>query len=128
MHAAPTHRVEIDRERKLAILTMLAMLGPEDASWAGEELRAAIQTFGPDIGQHVTLYDLSAVPSMPTATIDQTLQTLDHPAVREIWARKIAFVVTTATARMQARRLQQVRKDIGVFDSREAAIAWLMEP
>ncbi len=128
MDGEATHRIEIDRERKLVILTMLAMLGPEDASWAGEELRAAIQTFGPDIGQHVTLYDLSAVPSMPASTIDQTVQTLDHPAVRQIWARKIAFVATTATARMQGRRLQQVRPDIGVFDTRETAVAWLMEP
>lgn len=118
----------MDRKHKLVILTVLSMLGPEDSAWAGEELRAQIQTFGPDIGNHVTLYDMSAVPSVPTATIDQTLRTLDHPAVREIWARKVAFVVTTATARMQVSRLQKLRPDIAMFDTRAAAVAWLVEP
>ncbi|OYX48617.1 MAG: hypothetical protein B7Y97_10865 [Sphingomonas sp. 32-66-10] len=122
------YRLEIDRARTLLILTVSTMESPEDSAWAGEELRAAIQSFGPDIGQHVTLYDGSAIPSLPTATIDQMLQTLDHPAVRAIWARKVAFVVTTATARMQVKRLQQVRPDIAVFDTRDAAIAWLTEP
>ena len=128
MDEPATHRVEVDHERKLVILTVFSMLAPEDSSWAGEELRAAIQTFGPDIGQHATLYDMSAVPSMPTATIDQTLQTLDNPAVRAIWARKVGFVVTTATARMQVTRLQKVRPDIGVFETRESAVAWLVAP
>ncbi len=122
------YRLEIDRARKLLILTVATMQSPEDSAWAGEELRAAIQSFGPDIGRHVTLYDGSAIPSLPTATIDQMLQTLDHPAVRAIWARKVAFVVTTATARMQVKRLQQVRPDIAVFDNRDTAIAWLTEP
>lgn len=128
MEDAPSYRLEVDRERKLLILTALTMQTPEDSAWAGEELRAAIQSFGPDIGQHVTLYDGSLIPSLPTATVDQILKTLDHPAVRAIWARKVAFVVATATARMQIRRLQQVRPDIAVFDTRDAAIAWLMEP
>ncbi|MCR5869774.1 MULTISPECIES: hypothetical protein [unclassified Sphingomonas] len=128
MQGEDTYRLEVDRERKLVILTVFSMLGPEDSSWAGEELRAGIQTFGPDIGKHATLYDMSAVPGMPTATIDRTLATLDHPAVRKIWARKIAFVVTTATARMQVTRLQKLRPDIAMFDTRESAVAWLVAP
>jgi len=128
MEEPPSYRIEVDRQRKLLILTALTMHVPEESAWAGEELRAAIQSFGPDIGQHVTLYDGSLIPSLPTATVDQLQQTLDHPAVRALWARKVAFVVKTATARMQITRLQQVRPDIAVFETREAAIAWLMEP
>lgn len=127
MEEGPNYTLEVDRARKLLILTALTMHAPEDSAWAGEELRAAIQSFGPDIGQHVTLYDGSAIPSLPTATVDQMLKTLDHPSVREIWARKVAFVVTTATARLQIKRLQQVRPDIAVFDTRAAAMAWLVE-
>lgn len=128
MDEQPSHRLEVDRARKLLVLTPLTMYTPEESAWAGEELRAAIQSFGPDIGQHVTLYDGSAIPSLPTATVDQMLVTLDNPAVRAIWARKVAFVATTATARMQIKRLQQIRPDICVFDDRETAIAWLVEP
>lgn len=128
MDEQPSHRLEVDRARKLLVLTPLTMHTPEESAWAGEELRAAIQSLGPDIGQHVTLYDGSAIPSLPTATVDQMLVTLDNPAVRAIWARKVAFVATTATARMQIKRLQQIRPDICVFDDRETAIAWLVEP
>lgn len=123
-----THRIVIDRPRKLVIVEAHAILSPEDAGWVGEELRAAIQTFGNDIGQHVTLYDISGVAAVPTATIDLLLQTFDNPAVRALWARKVAFVVTNATGRMQVKRLQKVRPDFGVFAKREDAIAWLLAP
>ncbi|MDR6852966.1 hypothetical protein J2Y54_002486 [Sphingomonas sp. BE123] len=128
MDEQPSYRLEVDRARKLLILTALAMHEPEESGWVGEDLRAAIQSFGPDIGQHATLYDGSAIAGMPRATIDQMVRTLDHPAVRAIWARKVAFVVVTAMARLQVRRLQQVRPDIRMFDTRDDAIAWLTAP
>lgn len=128
MQGPVTHRLEVDRPRKLVILEILTMLDPEDAAWVGEELREAVRSFGDEVGQHVTLYDGSAVPSLPTATIDLLQQTFDNPAVRAIWARKVAFVVKTATARMQVRRLQLVRPDFGLFEDREEAIAWLVAP
>lgn len=128
MSAPLTHRIIVDRPRKLVIVEAYTVLSPEDSSWVGEELRAAIRTFGDEIGQHVTLYDVSGVPAVPTATIDMMMESFDHPAVRALWARKVAFVVTNATGRMQAKRLQKVRPDFGIFARRDAAIAWLMEP
>lgn len=128
MQGPVTHRITVDRPRKLLIVEAFAVLSPEDAGWVGEELRAAIRTFGDEVGQHVTLYDVSGVPAVPTATIDLMLRTFDNPAVRALWARKVAFVVTNATGRMQVKRLRQVRPDFGLFDDREAAIAWLVAP
>ena len=128
MDAPLTHRIVVDRPRKLVILEAHAIPSPEDSSWIGEELRAAIQSFGDEIGQHVTLYDVSRIPAVPTATINLVLRTFDNPAVRALWARKVAFVVTNATGRMQVKRLQKVRPDFGIFAKRDAAIAWLLEP
>lgn len=128
MQVPLTHRIVVDRPRKLVIVEAHAILSPEDAGWVGEELRAAIRTFGDEIGQHVTLYDVSGVSAVPTATIDLMMRTFDHPAVRALWARKVAFVVTNATGRMQVKRLQKVRSDFGIYSDREAAIAWLLEP
>lgn len=128
MQVPLTHRIVVDRPRKLVIVEAHAILSPEDAGWVGEELRAAIRTFGDEIGQHVTLYDVSGVPAVPTATIDLMMRTFDHPAVRALWARKVAFVVTNATGRMQVKRLRKVRSDFGIYSDREAAIAWLLEP
>lgn len=128
MQTPLTHRIVVDRPRKLVIVEVYAILSPEDAGWVGEELRAAIRTFGDEIGQHVTLYDVSGVAAVPTATIDMMLYTFDHPAVRALWARKVAFVVTSATGRMQVKRLRKVRPDFGIYATREEAVAWLLEP
>lgn len=123
-----SHSIQVDLERKLVDLRIGGLISPEDAAWIGEELRAAIRALGPDVGKHVTLYDGSGVPVVPQETVELIKNTLDNPAVRAIWARKVAFVVSTALARMQAQRLREVRADIGIFDDRESAIAWLMEP
>ncbi|MDG2533194.1 STAS/SEC14 domain-containing protein [Sphingomonas sp. HITSZ_GF] len=123
-----SHSIEVDLERKLLDLRIGGLVSPEDAAWIGEELRAAIRALGPDVGKHVTLYDASAVHVVPQETVELIKHTLDNPAVRQLWARKVAFVVHTALARLQVQRLREVRADIGVFDDRETAIAWLMEP
>ncbi|WP_343521612.1 hypothetical protein [Sphingomonas sp.] len=128
MDAPLTHRIVVDRPRKLIIVEAHMILSPEDAGWIGEELRAVMRSFGDDIGQHLTLYDMSGVPAVPTATIDMLMRTFDNAAVRALWARKVAFVVTNATGRMQVKRLRRVRPDFGIFDGRDAAIAWLVEP
>ena len=123
-----SHSIQIDRARKLVDLKVSGLLNPEDAAWIGEELRAAIRGLGDDVGKHVTLYDGTGIPVVPQETVELIKHTLDNAAVRELWARKVAFVVSTALAKLQAQRLREVRPDIGVFEDREAAIAWLMEP
>lgn len=123
-----SHSIAVDAARKLVDLRIRGLVTPEDAAWIGEELRAAIRALGPDIGKHVTLYDASGVHVVPQGTLELIKTTLDNPAVRALWARKIAFVVSTALARLQAQRLREVRADLGIFDDRESAIAWLMEP
>lgn len=123
-----SHSIQVDLDRKLVDLRIGGMVSPEDAAWIGEELRAAIRALGDDVGKHVTLYDGSGVPVVPQETVELIKSTLDNPAVRQLWARKIAFVVSTALAKLQAQRLREVRPDIGIFEDRDAAIAWLMEP
>jgi len=123
-----SHSIHVDLSRKMVDLRIGGLISAEDAAWIGEELRAAIRALGSDVGKHVTLYDASSVQVVPQETVELIKQTLDNPEVRKIWARKIAFVVSTTLARMQAQRLREVRPDIGVFDDRDSAIAWLMEP
>jgi hypothetical protein len=123
-----SHRVSVDRPHKLLELKLHGLLTPEDAAWIGEDLRAAIRTLGDDVGKHVTLYDASEVQVVPQATVDLLKSTFDNPAVRTLWARKVAFVVTTALVRRQVQRLREIRPDIGIFGDRDAAIAWLLEP
>lgn len=123
-----SHGVTVDRARKLVDVKMSGVVSPEDAGWIGEEVRAAIRSLGDDVGKHVTLYDATQVQVVPPATVALLQSTWANPAVRQLWARKVAYVVSTALARMQVQRLREAREDIGIFEDRDAAIAWLLEP
>jgi len=120
-----SHEVKLDRTRKLVELRMSGVVGPESAAWIGEEFRAAICELGDDVGDHLSLYDFSDVPVVPVATVEQLRATLTNPAVRKLWARKLAIVTSTALGRLQAQRIREVRPDIGLFDTRDAALEWL---
>lgn len=120
------HRLEVDPARRLMILTMRGVISPEDAAWMAEELRAAVRALGDAAGQHVTLYDFSDVPVVPQATVEQLRETFRNPAIRHLWARKLAIVTKTTLGRMQAQRVKEVRGDIELFEDREAALAWLL--
>jgi hypothetical protein len=48
-----------------------------------------------------------------------------NPVYKPLWARKVAFCARSLLVRRQIERLREVRPDIGVFDTREAALAFL---
>lgn len=126
MPLSVSHSVEVDPGRKLVVLTISGVVSPEDAGWIGEELRAAIRSLGEHIGQHVTLYDFSGVPVVPQATLEQLRETFRNESIRNLWARRLAIVTTTAIGRMQASQIKDMRPDIEIFGEREAALAWLL--
>jgi hypothetical protein len=102
------------------------MPSPEDVGWIAEDVRAAILSLGDDAGQHRTLYDVRGVPVLPQDTTDMVLRSLRVDAP-DLWARRLAFVVTTALTRRQARRIAEARPGASVFDDMDAARAWLLE-
>lgn len=121
-----SHAIRVDRESKLVELRMRGVVQPEAAAWIAEEFRAAIRSLGHDVGNHLSLYDFSEVPVVPVATVEQLRATFANPHVRHLWARKLAIVTTTALGRLQAQRIKEARPDIALFDTREAALAWLL--
>lgn len=121
------HEVRVDRANLLIDVTLRGSLSPEDLGWIGEEVRAVIRTFGPDAGKHRTLYDVTGITVLPQASAQAVIDSFAHPSVRPLWARKLAYVVTTTLIRRQLRRLAEVRPDLRIFEDRDAALAWLLE-
>lgn len=121
------HAISVDRERLLVDVRLAGTVTPEDAGWIGEEVRAAVRSLDADIGKHVTLYDASAVRVVPPATVALLKSTWSNPAVKPLWARKVAFVVSTALATLQVQRLAEALPMLGIFDTRDEALAWLLE-
>ena len=105
--------------------TALGSLTPEDVAWIGEEIREAARSLG-GAGDHVTLYDLSGLQVAPAAAVDMIKETFSNPVVRNLWSRKLAVVASTALIRMQAQRVREVRPEMKICESREAALEWLL--
>ncbi len=127
MPVSSSHAIHVDPVRNLVDVRLAGFFNPEDASWVAEEVRAAILSLGDAIGRHVTLYDASAVKVAPPATIEAIRMSYAMPQVRELWARKVAFVATTALVRRQVARLTDVHPALQVFRDRASALAWLLE-
>jgi len=126
-HYAPQFDVRVDRERLLVDLRMAGFLTPEIAQQATDAVRAAVRSLGDDAGRHVTLYDATALTALQGITVEQVAAAFADPAIRSLWARRVAYCTPSALVRMQVARLRSAREDIGVFATRAEALAWLFE-
>lgn len=122
----PVYEVRVDRERLLIDVTMSGFFSAEDAGWAGEQVRAAVQSLGAAAGRHVTLYDLTRMKVMNAEGLESVRTAILNPAVRPIWARRIAYVAVEALQRMQVRRMMALREGTALFSDRQAALDWLL--
>jgi hypothetical protein len=120
------HSVTVDRGRNLIEVRLSGYFSPEMARGAGEDVRGAIRALGGAPGGHCTLYDIAQVSIAPGATMELLQKIFGNPAYRPLWARKVAFFTSSALARMQLKRLREVREDIGIFEDRQAALNWLL--
>jgi hypothetical protein len=122
----PEQHIHVDRERKLVDVRITGFITAEDAGWMGEDVRAAILSLGEGIGEHVTLYDVTGLSVAPNATIEAVKGMFANPAVRPLWARKVAMVTKSALGKLQLQRIREARDDIALFEDRGAALNWLL--
>lgn len=122
----PVQTIHIDPVNKLVDVRLSGFFTVEDVVWTGEELRAAILSLGGAPGEHLTLYDASAMRVAPNETIEAVKAMFVHPEVRRMWARKVAIVTGSALGRLQMQRLRESRADIAIFDDRASALDWLL--
>ena len=124
---AVLHSVTLDRSRNLIEVQLTGFFTGEDAGWVAEEVLNLIRSLGPDlIGQHVTLYDVARVQIASKQTMAVMIGTFANPENRPLWATRVAFCTASALGRMQLQRTRDVREDIGIFEDRETALAWLL--
>jgi len=120
------HEVSVDKPHKLVAVRLSGFFQPEDLPAIADDVHDAIRGLGDSAGQHLTLYDVTAAQISPGTTMAMLGAIFADPDTRGLWARKVAFVTPSALARMQAQRLREVRPDIGLFEDRAAALAWLL--
>lgn len=118
--------IEIDRDRGLVVVKPIGFFSPEAAHRATMETRYAIQSLGSAVGQHLTLYDMTDTAPVTTETAELIRMGFANPVYRPLWARKVAFCTPSSLLRRQIERVREVREDIGIFETREAALAWLL--
>jgi len=119
--------VRIDPERLLVDVRMIGFLTPGMAGEVTAALRDAVRSLDPDAGRHVTLYDATALTALEGITVEQVAAAFADPAIRSLWARRVAWCTPSALVRMQILRLRSARSDISVFGTRAEALGWLFE-
>ncbi len=122
----PRQEIEIDRDRKLVVVKVVGFFSSEAAHRATMETRYAIQSLGDAVGQHLTLYDLTETAPVTVETVELIRMGFANPVYRRIWARKVAFCTPSSLLRRQIERVREVRADIGIFETRAEALAWLL--
>lgn len=124
--ATPRQEIEIDPARKLVVVKVIGFFSPDAAHAATWETRRAIQSLGDDVGRHLTLYDLSDAAPSSAETVDLIRLGFANPIYKPLWARKVAFCTRSPLLRRQIERIREARPDIGLFDTRGEAQAWLL--
>ena len=123
MHAS--HSVEVDPRKGIVRYTLAGFF--DDASLAAfrAERAAKLPLLRTPPNQHVTLCDVSrcAIQSQEALAVLQGM--LADPRWR---ARRLAFVVGGALARMQVRRVVPRTIDVRWFNDMASAEHWLAEP
>lgn len=123
---SPRQVIEVDPARLLVLVTVTGFFTTEAAHVATMETRRAVKTLGPAVGQHLTLYDVTAMAPMHRDTVDLVRMGFANPVYRPIHARKVAFAVSSPLLRRQIERVREARPDIALHPSREAALEWLL--
>lgn len=121
----PAFTIRIDAPRKYVEIRLRGQWDEATARRFERELRAALPALprgGCPIGAQNTLFD----------STEYAVQSQDVSAVLagmagdpSIGSRRIAVLVSSALSKLQTRR---VAPGYGVFDDRDAAMAWLFEP
>ncbi|MCP3729416.1 hypothetical protein M9978_03150 [Sphingomonas sp. MG17] len=118
--------IEIDRDRNLVVVKVSGFFSPEAAHRATMETRYAIQSLGSAVGQHLTLYDMTETAPSTAETVELIRMGFANPVYRPLWARKVAFCSPSSLLRRQIERIREARADIGIFETRDEALAWLL--
>jgi hypothetical protein len=118
--------IEIDRELNLVVVKVVGFFSAEAAHRATMETRIAIQSLGSAVGHHLTLYDMTETAPSTAETVELIRMGFGNPVYKSLWARMVAFCTPSSLLRRQIERIREMRPDIGIFETREEARAWLL--
>lgn len=120
------HFVTVDRRNALVSLRLDGFFGLDEVEVAARDLHAAIRSLGAMAGRHRTLYDMIGVEVAPGPVIEKFGRYFTDPQFATIWARKVAFVSSSALFKGQLRRARGEHAHIRIFDTRALALGWLL--
>lgn len=120
------NKVIVDRSHALVNVVADGFFGEEELTHGVQQLHAAIASLGHRAGHHVTLYDLLGLKVVHGPVLARFASYFSDPVYRPIWARRVAFLTTSALVLRQMSRVVQGRADMALFDRRVDAIAWLL--
>ena len=116
------HAISVDPVRLLVTLRLAGFMTAEDVKRIAGEEQAAVQTLGVPSGTHNFLIDARALETQAADVVALVQHTTDTVPLKP---RRLAIVARTGLNKLQTRRMIGGR-EIGLFDSEEEALAYLL--
>ncbi|HEX8302048.1 hypothetical protein [Sphingomonas sp.] len=120
---APSYEISIDPARGLLRIIVRGFLSLDDLVDILAAQKKAVVQLGLGPNEHIALCDFSSGALQSQDVIQLSRAALANPS---FMARRVAFVITSALARLQLRRML-VRDDAAFFETIEDAEAWLFD-
>lgn len=122
---APTVSVISDRSRQLVRAALSGMLTLDDVESFYRREQQAVQEMGCRSGEFLLLVETSGNFVQSQEVMGAFQRLIAHSPVK---AKRVAIVREGALSSMQTRRIAKAREAVEVFDTVEAAEAWLFGP
>ena len=119
---APTVDVTSDLSRRLVRAALSGMLTLDDVETFYRREHEAVRAMGCRSGEFVLLVETKGNIVQSKEVVEAFQRLILHAPVK---AKRIAIVREGALPAMQTRRIAKVREGIEVFETVEAAVAWL---
>lgn len=117
------HTIAVDPARLLVTLRLAGFMTPDDVQRIAAEEQAAVRTLGVPSGTHNFLVDARALDTQAADVVALVQHTTDTVPLKP---RRLAIIARYGLNKMQARRMIGDR-EIGLFDSEEEALAYLLD-
>ena len=118
------HRIDVDLATGIIEVEFIGFWGEDDVQAFASDLALHTERVAATGRAHLMLYDYSRA-TIQAQNIISALQRLVQNVPRR--AARIALFTSGQLARLQAKRIATVRSDIRTFETREAAVDWLLE-
>lgn len=115
-----------DRTNAISFARVAGFMDAEGLLQLSAQMDEVAFEFGEQVSRHGRLIDLSLAKAAPPSAIVALSREISDPRRTSLRAKRVAYFGASPLVQQQVRRLCALRSGLALFNSRQAAHAWLM--